>query len=71
MKYPYWMAVKNVGHAIMRNALIATGKADMYAYFDADDVMFPDYLMKNININVLNSIVLHIYIIYFLFYNIP
>lgn len=35
---------ENVGTYIMANSLIALGPADMYARFDADDYMLPEYL---------------------------
>lgn len=45
---PYWISETNVGAYVMRNSLILTGYADIYAIFDADDVMNPDYLRSSI-----------------------
>jgi len=42
---------KNVGAYIMRNSLIALDPAEIYSYFDGDDVMLDDYIstiVKNI-----------------------
>jgi cellulose synthase/poly-beta-1,6-N-acetylglucosamine synthase-like glycosyltransferase len=47
-KIRHYMAVKNVGHLILRNALIYLRPADVYIYFDADDFMLPEYVKKNI-----------------------
>jgi glycosyltransferase involved in cell wall biosynthesis len=47
-KQSYYMAEKNVGHGILRNALIYQAPADMFSYFDADDVMYPRYLKTQI-----------------------
>lgn len=41
---PYETALENVGAYVMRNSLIAKGRADCYAIFDADDTFDPDYL---------------------------
>ena len=35
----------------MRNSLIAIAPADCYSIFDADDVMFPEYLNKSLSLN--------------------
>lgn len=42
---------ENVGAYVMRNSLIMMRPADMYACFDADDVMRPDYLKKSLRGN--------------------
>lgn len=47
-KIKHYMAVENVGHLILRNALIYLSPADAYAYFDADDKMMPEYLYYNL-----------------------
>lgn len=47
-RFPYLMADYNVGHGVLRNALIYHAPADTYAYFDADDVMMPAYLKRNL-----------------------
>lgn len=43
----YWSDI-NVGAYVMRNSLIHTNYVDMYAYFDADDVMLDNYMKANI-----------------------
>ena len=48
IKQPVYYSDVNVGHGIMRTSLFAIGGADMYAYFDADDVMMPEYMRTNI-----------------------
>lgn len=45
---PFYYSDKNVGAYITRNSLMAVAPADRYAIFDADDVMFPDYLKKTL-----------------------
>jgi len=50
-KIPFYWSEKNVGAYIMRNSLAAVGQADCYAIFDADDVMFPEYLLKSLSLN--------------------
>ena len=35
----------------MRNSLIYLKPADVYSYFDADDVMFPEYISKSLKGN--------------------
>lgn len=45
---PFYMSEKNVGAYITRNSLMAVSPADVYSIFDADDVMFPDYLSKTL-----------------------
>jgi len=42
----YWKTQRNVGAYVMRNSLIALYPADMYAIFDADDILEPDYFFK-------------------------
>ncbi len=39
----HYQAVKNSGHAIIRNSLLAIKKSDLYLYFDADDQPFKSY----------------------------
>ena len=46
---PFYYSDKNVGAYIMRNSLMAIEPADVYSIFDADDVMFPDYLYKTLH----------------------
>jgi hypothetical protein len=41
---PFHFSKENVGTYVMANSLIAIGPADVYARFDADDFMLPDYL---------------------------
>lgn len=43
---PFYWSEKNVGAYIMRNSLIYLKPADVYSYFDADDVMHPAYLFN-------------------------
>ncbi len=50
-KIPFYYSEKNVGAYIMRNSLCAVGPADCYSIFDADDVMFPDYLKTVLSLN--------------------
>ena len=50
-KIPFYWSEKNVGAYIMRNSLIYQDTADCYAIFDADDVMFPEYLYKSLQGN--------------------
>ena len=50
-KIPFYYSDKNVGAYIMRNSLMAVSPADCYAIFDADDVMFPEYLCKSLQGN--------------------
>lgn len=45
---PFYFSENNVGHLIMRNSLMYVKPANAYAYFDADDFMYPDYLSENI-----------------------
>lgn len=47
-KISHYYSIKNVGAYIMRNSLIYLKKADVYAYFDADDVMSEDYLKRSL-----------------------
>jgi glycosyltransferase involved in cell wall biosynthesis len=49
-KIKFYWSEKNVGAYIMRNSLISLGKADIYSYFDADDVMLQGYIRYQINI---------------------
>lgn len=48
MNIPFYYSEKNVGSYIMRNSLIKIKPADVYAYFDADDVMKPEYLKRSL-----------------------
>jgi glycosyltransferase involved in cell wall biosynthesis len=41
---PFYYSKENRGTYVMANSLIALGPADVYARFDADDVMLPGYL---------------------------
>lgn len=50
-KIPFYWSEKNVGAYIMRNSLCAVGQADCYSIFDADDKMFPDYILKTLSLN--------------------
>ena len=47
----FYYSEKNVGAYIMRNSLIYLKPADVYSYFDADDVMFPEYISKSLKGN--------------------
>jgi glycosyltransferase involved in cell wall biosynthesis len=49
-KIKFYWSKKNVGAYIMRNSLINFEKADIYSYFDADDVMLQGYIRYQINI---------------------
>lgn len=42
----HYYSDENVGHLIMRNSIIEAEPAEAYAYFDADDVMHPDFLKE-------------------------
>lgn len=42
----FYRSQENVGAYIMRNSLIALCPADYYCYFDADDIMNKNYMMK-------------------------
>ena len=48
---PFYYSDKNVGAYIMRNSLMAIAPADYFSIFDADDVMFPEYLLKSLSLN--------------------
>ena len=48
---PFYWSEKNVGAYIMRNSLMAIAPADYFSIFDADDVMFPEYLLKSLSLN--------------------
>jgi glycosyltransferase involved in cell wall biosynthesis len=50
-KIPFYWSEKNVGAYIIRNSLCAIAPADCYSIFDADDVMFPEYLNKSLSLN--------------------
>ena len=43
-RVPFYWSRDNIGTYIMANSLIALGPADIYSRFDADDIMFPEYL---------------------------
>lgn len=43
-KIPFYWSTENHGAYLIRNSLIYLKPADAYCYFDADDVMLPDYL---------------------------
>jgi glycosyltransferase involved in cell wall biosynthesis len=47
-KVPHYWSPKNHGAYLIRNALMYLRPADIYAYFDADDVMMPDYIRQNV-----------------------
>lgn len=40
MNFPYYYSYNNVGAYVMRNSLMLIKPADIYVYFDADDVMY-------------------------------
>lgn len=42
----HYRSSKNVGHYVMRNSMMALHPADAYAYFDADDVMRENYILR-------------------------
>lgn len=44
----HWMSDRNGGPYLMRNSLIELLRADAYAIFDADDVMYPHYLLETL-----------------------
>jgi glycosyltransferase involved in cell wall biosynthesis len=48
---PFYYSEKNVGAYIMRNSLIYLNQADVYSYFDADDVMFTNYISSTLSLN--------------------
>ena len=48
---PFYWSEKNVGAYIMRNSLMAIAPADRYAIFDADDVMFTNYISSTLSLN--------------------
>lgn len=50
-KIPYFWSEKNVGAYIIRNSLVAVGPADCYSIFDADDVMFTNYISSTLSLN--------------------
>ena len=45
-KIPYYYSQINVGSFTIKNSLIYKNSADVYTYFDADDVMFENYLLQ-------------------------
>lgn len=47
-KINHWYSKENVGTYIVRNSLIYLESADIYMYFDADDIMLEDYISHNI-----------------------
>lgn len=46
---PFYWSEKNVGAYVMRNSLIYLDKADIYSYFDADDIMMEHYVYLTIS----------------------
>jgi len=46
---PHYWSDENVGTYIIRNSLIYIKPADVYIYFDADDVMLDGYIEENIH----------------------
>ena len=48
MGVSHYLSTRNVGHLIMRNALMYLRFAHAHSYFDADDVMMPAYLKRNL-----------------------
>lgn len=50
-KIPFYWSEKNVGAYIMRNSLMAIAPADCYSIFDADDVMFTNYISSTLSLN--------------------
>ena len=50
-KIPFYWSEKNVGAYIMRNSLMAIRQADCYSIFDADDVMFANYISSTLSLN--------------------
>lgn len=54
----YW-SKDNVGAYVMRNSLICLEKADIYVFFDADDVMLPTFLKTNIKCAELYGLILN------------
>ena len=48
---PFYWSENNVGAYVMRNSLIALLPADKYAIFDADDAMYPGYLIKSLSLS--------------------
>lgn len=45
-RVPFYYSPKNVGHYVIRNSLMALHPADAYAYFDADDAMRENYMLR-------------------------
>lgn len=50
-KIPYFWSEKNVGAYIIRNSLMTIAPADVYSIFDADDVMFTNYISSTLSLN--------------------
>lgn len=51
-KIPYFWSEKNVGAYIMRNSLIYFNPfIDVFSIFDADDVMFTNYISSTLSLN--------------------
>jgi len=46
----FFYSENNVGAYVIRNSLIYLSPADVYGYFDADDVMEKNYIYKNIEV---------------------
>ena len=47
-KTPYYWTTRNVGPYVIRNTLIGLHPADVYMYFDSDDVMCPGYVTESL-----------------------
>lgn len=48
-KIPFYYSEQNVGAYIIRNSLIYIEHADIYSYFDSDDIMTKNYIRTQIN----------------------
>lgn len=44
IRIPFYKSKVNVGAYVIRNSLILLKPADVYCYFDADDIMEPDFI---------------------------
>jgi len=54
----YFWSEENVGHLSMRNALMRIKPADVYVYFDADDIMLKTYIKRSIEETEKNDFVM-------------
>jgi len=45
---PFYLSPENITNYGIRNSLMYQFPADAYAYFDSDDVMFPNYIKKSL-----------------------